>query len=187
MSSRAPRREAAPEGLHLIEPGEALRVVAYRRGEPVTAGQFLGDVERTAQALPDASHVLNVCADRYRFAVVLCAAIVRRQVALLPPTTTANVIASLRAYAPDAFYVTDDADTRLDLPRFELPAFDTPAAAASAVPAIPAGQLAACVFTSGSTGEPQPNLKTWGGLVRNVRSESQRLGIGAGHAILGTV
>src|SRR5512141_189611 len=177
MSSRAPRREAAPEGLHLIEPGEALRVVAYRRGEAVTAAQFLGDVERTAQALPEASHVLNVCADRYRFAVVLCAAILRRQVALLPPTTTANVIASLRDYAPDAYYVTDDAAMQFELPRCDVPPLESRAAGRFEVPRIAADQLVACVFTSGSTGEPLPNPKTWGSLVRDVQGEAQRLGV----------
>jgi hypothetical protein len=34
-------------------------------------------VAAAAGALPDARHVLNFCADRYRFAVLLLAAIVR--------------------------------------------------------------------------------------------------------------
>src|SRR4051812_9369374 len=105
MHSNAPRRTPAPEWLPLIAPGDAHRVVAYRRGEAITAEQFLREVDRTAAALPHASHVLNACTDRYRFAVVLCAAIVRGQVVLLPPATTANIVASLREYARDAFYV----------------------------------------------------------------------------------
>jgi acyl-coenzyme A synthetase/AMP-(fatty) acid ligase len=118
---------------------------------------------------------------------VLCAAIVRGQVVLLPPTTTPNVIASLRGYARDAFYVADDPATQLDLPRFEPPALEDATAAPAAIPAIRADQLVACVLTSGSTGEPQPNLKTWGAMVRDAHGESRRLGIGAGHVILGTV
>src|SRR5690606_33217524 len=45
----------------------------------------------------------------------------------------------------------------------------------------------ALVFTSGSTGAPVPHVKRWGSLVQNVRAEAERLGIGAAHAVLGTV
>ena len=58
--------------------------------------------------MPAAGHILNFCADRYRFAVVLCAAVSRGQLTLLPPTTTPNVIRAMRDFAPDAYYVTDD-------------------------------------------------------------------------------
>lgn len=54
-------------------------------------------------------------------------------------------------------------------------------------PEIDCTQVVAQVFTSGSTGVPVPHVKHWGSLVRNVRAEAERLGIGADHAILGTV
>jgi acyl-coenzyme A synthetase/AMP-(fatty) acid ligase len=162
-------------------------IAAYRRGEPVSAGQFLHDVARVAAALPVAGHILNFCADRYRFAVVLCAAVSRGQVTLLPPTTTANVIRSMREFAADAYYVSDDAQVRVDLPRFDLPPATRGARDPAEVAPVPADRVAACVFTSGSTGEPTPHFKTWGGLLRNVAAEARRLGIGARHAILGTV
>ena len=43
------------------------------------------------------------------------------------------------------------------------------------VPQIDAAQLAAYVFTSGSTGAPVPHRKTWGRLVQCVRAEAARL------------
>jgi acyl-coenzyme A synthetase/AMP-(fatty) acid ligase len=187
MSTSAPRRSPAAQSHRLIAHADAHAIVAYRRGDPVSASRFLRDVLRTAGALPERGHVLNFCADRYRFAVVLCAAIVRRQTTLLPPTTTPNVIRAMREFAPDAYYVSEDAGTTVDLPRFELPADDDRDADDFAVPAIAADQLIACVFTSGSTGEPQPHFKSWGGLVLDMRAEAKRLQIGAGHAILGTV
>jgi acyl-coenzyme A synthetase/AMP-(fatty) acid ligase len=55
------------------------------------------------------------------------------------------------------------------------------------VPSIDAGQVFACLFTSGSTGEPQPYFKRWGPMVLDSEGEARRFGIGAGHAILGTV
>ena len=57
------------------------------------------------------------------------------------------------------------------------------------VPQIPPEQLAAIVFTSGSTGTPLPYKKTWGRLVRCVRDGAARLGLldGRTHTLIGTV
>ncbi|MGZ5105023.1 MAG: AMP-binding protein [Usitatibacter sp.] len=192
MSSFAPRRSPASQPHPLIAHRGAEAIVAYRRGEPATAARFLSDVRLLADALPDSRHILNFCTDRYRFALVLCAAIVRGQTTLLPPTTTPNVIRAMRAFAPDAYHVTDDPGNEVDLPRFELPGLESRpigrgAPEEFAIPCVPGDQVAACVFTSGSTGEPQPHFKTWGGLVLDVQGEARRLGIGPGHSILGTV
>jgi acyl-coenzyme A synthetase/AMP-(fatty) acid ligase len=187
MSLPAPRRSPDPSRHRLIAPREANSVLATRRGQPISAAQFMHDVRRTADALPAGAHVLNFCADRYRFAVVFCAALLRRQTTLLPPTTTPNVIASMRAFAPDVFYVSDDEETAVDLPRAALPPDERVTATQLEIPEIPGEHLAACVFTSGSTGEPQPQFKTWGGLVRNIASEARRFEVGPGHTVLGTV
>lgn len=187
MPSSAPRRAPASQRHRLIAHRSADAVVAYRRGEAVTAARFLREVAATAEALPAARHILNFCADRYRFAVVLGAAITRGQMTLLPPTTTANLIAAMRAFAPDAYYVSDDPKIAVDLPRFDLDAVRENPARPFEVPEVAGDQIVACVFTSGSTGEPQPNFKSWGGLALDVREEAERLAIGAGHCILGTV
>ena len=187
MSSSAPRRSTLSQRHPLIAHASADAIAAYRRGEPVTAARFLRDVRHVAAALPTRGHLLNFCADRYQFAVVLCAAIIRGQTTLLPPATTPNVIRAMRDFASDAYFVSEDPATEADLPRFELPAGEPPAPEAFDIPEIAADQVVACVFTSGSTGEPRPHFKTWGGLVRDIRGESKRLAIGPGHTILGTV
>jgi acyl-coenzyme A synthetase/AMP-(fatty) acid ligase len=173
--------------LPLIAHASPRAVLAWRGAEPVTAGRFLADVAAAAQSLPESGHILNFCADRYRFAVLFAAAIVRGQVTLLPPTTTPHVIQAMREFAPDAYYVTDDPSTEVDMPRHTLS--EPPARAASGfdVPEAPADQRVACVFTSGSTGEPRPNYKHWGPLVADIRAEATRLAVGPGHTILGTV
>ena len=185
MPSSAPRLDDAGERIALIGHASPQAIAAWRRGEAVTAGRFLADVLAAAGAMPASRHVLNFCADRYRFAVTLFAAIVRRQTTLLPPATTPNVIATMRTFAPDAYYVADEPQPGVDLPRCVLP--EAARAGAFEVPAIDAQQVIACLFTSGSTGEPQPYRKRWGSMVANVRNEARRLGVGAGHAILGTV
>jgi acyl-coenzyme A synthetase/AMP-(fatty) acid ligase len=135
-------------------------------------------VTRVAAALPAAGHVLNVCADRYRFTVGFAAGLVRGLVSLLPPTRTPEVIAQLRVFAPDAICLTDEDSCDIALPRVRYP--DAPAAvgvAATAVPLIEAARRAAWVFTSGSTGTPVPHEKTFGPMVDCMRIEAARLGL----------
>jgi acyl-coenzyme A synthetase/AMP-(fatty) acid ligase len=61
--------------------------------------------------------------------------------------------------------------------------------AALPVPGVPEKQVAAIVFTSGSTGESVPYRKTWGSLVRVALAEIEILGLRSrrGMALVGTV
>ena len=80
-------------------------VVAYRGGQPVSAQQLLEDARRLAHLLPAGRHVLNVCGDRYRFAVGFAACLISGRVSLLPSTHTPEVIGQMAAFAPDAAHV----------------------------------------------------------------------------------
>jgi acyl-coenzyme A synthetase/AMP-(fatty) acid ligase len=164
-------------------------VVAYRRGVPVSAQQFLADAAELASWLPAGRHVLNVCLDRYRFTVGLAACLMTRRVSLLPSTHTPEVIRQLLEFAPDAFCLTDEPGCTIDLPRFVFPSDMHGAAVPWLVPQIPDTQLAAIVFTSGSTGTPLPYRKTWGRLARCVRDGAPLLGLldGRVHTLIGTV
>ncbi|MBV9345491.1 MAG: acyl-CoA synthetase [Gammaproteobacteria bacterium] len=156
-------------------------VLAYRGGRALTLGQFLGDVEQLAARLGPARHVLNACIDRYHFAVGFAACATSARVSLLPSTHTPAVIRELRAFAPDAICLTDSADCAIELPRLHYPSVAA-APSAAPVPQVPAEQLTAYVFTSGSTGTPVPYRKSWGPLVRCVRVESERLGLDGARA-----
>ncbi|HEX3847075.1 MAG TPA: AMP-binding protein [Steroidobacteraceae bacterium] len=174
----------------LLSHASPTAVVAYRHGAPVTAQRFLSDAGQLAEALPAGAHVLNVCADRYRFTVGLASCLMTGRISLLPSTHTPEVIAQLARFAPDAFCLTDDPRCDIALPKVRYP---EPIAATRAgpwsVPEIPATQTAAIVFTSGSTGSPLPYKKTWGRLARCVRDGAPRLGLldGRQHAVIGTV
>lgn len=171
----------------LLSHNAATAVIAYRAGVAITAQHFLSDARRLAQSLPAGKHVLNVCADRYRFTVGLAACLITGRVSLLPSTHTPEVIGQLASFAPDAFCLTDDADCDIGLPKHF---YVEPAAGAEwSVPQIPATQIAAIVFTSGSTGTPLPYSKTWGRLAHCVRDGAPRLGLldGRSHALIGTV
>lgn len=166
--------------------------LAYRQGEPISARQFLADALALADRLPAGTHLLNACTDRYRFAVTLVAGMLSGRINLMPSTYTAQSVREMRDFAPDAFIVSDDADTFDVLPRFDYPAdLDATARTVAAVPHLPAEQRIAWVFTSGSTGAPVPHLKTWGKLVDNTREAGQLLQLAPwmerGFTVLGTV
>ncbi|KWA00526.1 beta-hydroxyacyl-ACP dehydratase [Burkholderia cepacia] len=168
------------------------QTIAWRDGAPVTVRAFVADVARVAAALPAGAHVFNVCRDRYRFAVSLCAALVAGKVSLLPSTHTPEMVRQLASFAPDAFCLHDAPDCTIDLPRFAYPDAAPGALAGDApfaVPQIDAARIMAYVFTSGSTGAPVPHRKTWGFLVGCVRAAADRLGLLDGRAatLIGTV
>lgn len=183
------------DAIALLSHPSPASIVAYRSGIGVSAQRFLADAAQLARRLPQGGHVLNVCTDRYRFTVGLAACLLSERVSLLPSTHTPQVIAQLAAFAPDAFCLTDDMGCDIELPQVYYPhlideslAEEAPAAAFD-VPRIAAAQLAAIVFTSGSTGTPVPFKKTWGLLARCVRDGAQSLGLldGCSHALVGTV
>lgn len=154
----------------------------------------MADALRLAERLPPGRHVLNACTDRYHFTVGFAACLISGRVSLLPPTRTPEIVRRLAAFAPDAFSLTDTEICDIDLPQCRVeecleqcdsrgPGLEQP------IPLIPDNQLAAVVFTSGSTGAPIPYRKTWGRLVRCVRAAASRHSLlGARpHALIGTV
>ncbi len=185
-----PFASAAMPHFPLVSHATPDQTIAWRDGAPVTVRTFLADVRGLAAALPEGGHVFNVCKDRYRFAVGLCAALLADKVSLLPSSHTPQTVRQLKSFAPDAFCLHDTDECAVDLPRSRYPhaligaAFDDAAA-----PQIDGARVMAYVFTSGSTGEPVPHRKTWGFLVKNVRAAAARLGLlGTGEATLvGTV
>ena len=172
---------------------EALnKTIAWRKGVPISAERFLADVINLAAALPAGKHVLNVCRDRYHFAVGFAAAMVSKKISLLPPTHTPEMVQQLQAFAADVFCLHDNVDCNIALPKMLYSATtdnDSQVGRLMGIPLINATQLAAIVFTSGSTGTPVPHTKNWASLVRNVQAQAERLGLDAGtdYAILGTI
>ena len=172
--------------------------IAWRKGSSIkassiTVGQFLADVTVLANTLPAGKHILNVCRDRYHFAVGFAAALVTNKISLLPPTHTAEMVQQLQAFADDVFCLHDNEECDIALPRLRYP---TRSASdydlqwpKDEIPLISAQQTAAIVFTSGSTGTPVPHAKSWGSLVHNVQAQAQRLGLNTdtSYTLIGTI
>ena len=164
-------------------------VFAYRDRRPIGVARFLRDVAQLAAMLPERRYILNLCADRYHFAVGFFAALLKWQISLLPPNHTPDLIAQLRLRYSDVYCLTDAAIDYRPLETVFYPALAGPDPAVPSVPHLPAEQIAAILFTSGSTGQPVPIEKSWGALVRSAVAEIDRLGMHAyrGMAVIGTV
>jgi acyl-coenzyme A synthetase/AMP-(fatty) acid ligase len=164
-------------------------VFAYRGKRPVGLEEFLGHVTRLAAALPDRRYVLNLCADRYHFAVAFSAALVRAQVSLLPPNVVPAAIANLAGCYPEVYCLADGAAETSGLDTLSVSSFLSGETSVPVIPAIPEARCAAVLFTSGSTGRPMPHAKSWGSLVRGALGEAQRLDLpaGSGMGVLATV
>ena len=136
------------------------RIVAFDALRPVRVAQFLAQVRALATQLPAGRHAVNLCEDRYRFLVAFCAVAMRGQTTLLPPSRAPAVIAdALRVHA-DSYCVgdipLDDPPPAYWLLPGLLPERD------GMIPRIADDALVAIGFTSGSTGAPVANPKTWG-------------------------
>ncbi|MBA3697135.1 MAG: acyl-CoA synthetase [Methylotenera sp.] len=165
------------QNLPLITHSALDKTIAWREGTPIAVKRFLADVTYLASTLPSRSYVLNVCRDRYHFLVGFAAAMITNKVSLLPPTHTPEMVQQLLAFAPDVFCLHDNEDCDIALPKLRYPLIADESISSSHIniPQIDAQQLAAIVFTSGSTGTPIPHKKSWGSLVRNVQAQAERI------------
>jgi len=141
--------------------GDGTRTLVFGPGGPVALDAFLRRAHALAARLPEARHAILLCEDRHRFLLGFCAAALRGQAVLLPPSRAPACIADILARHAGSHCLDDEAvDAVL--------AFDAPGPQrAAAPPAESAGTgvrgdaLAVIGFTSGSTGTPAAHPKTW--------------------------
>jgi acyl-coenzyme A synthetase/AMP-(fatty) acid ligase len=157
------QRDEAERLLPLLKALDPQRVVAMHEGDAITAAQFVAHVEQVAASLPEAPAAVNLCDDRYAFLVAFCAIALRGQANLLPPSRAPHAVEEVMAAHPGCHAV---GDRLLDPapPRYRaLPALAVDPRVTEPVewPFVPAMQNVVVGYTSGSTGTPRPNAKTW--------------------------
>jgi acyl-coenzyme A synthetase/AMP-(fatty) acid ligase len=167
----------------LIGPYRPDDVMAWRQGRTYTARQFLADVTALAEVLPDRPAVLNLADSRYAFLVGFAAAILRGQLTLLPQRRAPEALRRLAGDYPGSYVLTDHDDRIEGLDAVPILSNGGHAPWPKHIPLVPLTQVVAIAFTSGSTGHPVPNQKTWGALTGVAQATGARLGIKEGDRI----
>ncbi|PJK14092.1 AMP-ligase [Lysobacteraceae bacterium NML07-0707] len=138
--------------------------------QPLSRGVFRQRVRALAAVLPDAPALVNLCERRDHFITAFCAASLRGQITLLPPSRAPQAVAEVIADFAGALRLGDSADIDCD---FRVDKVDANGVLAEPLP-VNAADLAMMVFTSGSTGKPSAHRKTWGAL-RHSDAVNQRM------------
>jgi acyl-coenzyme A synthetase/AMP-(fatty) acid ligase len=150
--------------LPLLGVADPARIVAWRDGAPVSAARFLAQVHAVAAGLPPATAAVNLCEDRYAFLVAFCALVLRGQANLLPSSRAPQAVDEVMAAHPGCYALGEQALDPAPRGYRQLPPLEAPATPAEVLewPSIPATQVVAIGYTSGSTGAPSASVKTWG-------------------------
>jgi acyl-coenzyme A synthetase/AMP-(fatty) acid ligase len=175
------------ERLQLLGGTDPERCVLWHEGRRVRVRDFLGEVDAVAAQLPGAAYAVNLCTDRYRCLVSFCAVAVAGQTNLLPSAHAPQAIADVMRAYPDSYAI---ADQPLEAPpqRLFLPVFPRLVHDGEVLfPELPAEQVVAVGFTSGSTGQPKANPKTWAGFCASTALNAQLLCAGGAPNIVATV
>ncbi len=144
-------------------------------GRDVSASAFLRAAHHAASALPAGAQVVNLCQDRFAFAVGVAAAVLRGQVSLLTTDRSPEGLRQLALAYPSLCSISDDPASSSPLRHQVLRSvIDGAARETAGNPSVPAEQLAAIVFTSGSTGEPVGHRKHWGQLATRSEDAGRR-------------
>ena len=139
--------------------GSGERTVAFDGSGRTDLDTFLAQVRGVAAVLPAGQYAINLCEDRYRFLVAFCAVALRGQVTLLPPSRAPAMIADVLAQYADSYSLGDGLLEAVPPGHWRLP--EPLPSLGGEVPVIDESAIVAIGFTSGSTGHPKPNPKTW--------------------------
>src|SRR5437016_8948225 len=122
MSAVVQSKLVSAPALPLLADAELARCFAWRNGAPVSAEEFIADVQALAKLLPPAHYAVNLCQDRYRFLVAFCAVALAGQTNLLPSSRSPQTIAeTLHAY-PGSYALSEPALEPEPSRQFVLPA-----------------------------------------------------------------
>lgn len=154
----------APQRLPMLVATDDDRALVRRGSSTVSAAQFMAQVQAVAAALPAAPAAVNLCEDRYAFLVAFCALTLRGQINLLPSSRAPRAIDEVMSAHPGCYAIGEQKLDPKPPAYWQMPSLDAALAAPDAPLStlIAAEQVVAIGYTSGSTGTPSANLKTWG-------------------------
>jgi acyl-coenzyme A synthetase/AMP-(fatty) acid ligase len=162
--------------MQLLNQYDGTQTLVWHQGQAISRAAFAHAACQLAGQLPNVTHVINMCSGRLNFMLAFAAAALRGQMTLLPPNQTPAAMEQLRAAHP-RHVVLHDADVLdLDLRATSSDALD-----------VDEQMIIATLFTSGSTGVPQPQPKTWRTLALTGELDAARFAGGKALNIVATV
>ena len=147
----------------------------------ITHKQFKYDVLLVAENLKKNKYAINLCEDRYLFAIAFVASIIQKHICLMPAHRAEKEIIDLEKQYPDCVRLNDQQiKTCLNSTAINDIAFPSE---------IDSEQLVAIIFTSGSSGKPKPNHKKWGALFDSAQRVAKqfKLNHSTQHTLVATV
>jgi acyl-coenzyme A synthetase/AMP-(fatty) acid ligase len=142
-------------------------IIAHAIDGEVNVGEFIERASALAAQLPGHQYVFNLLTDRYQYLLGFCASVIAGQCTLMPPNRLAGTLEKLAKTYPDSYTLDEALLTEQTIRQLDESSISQQSKQIE-VPQISADQLCAIAFTSGSTGEPSPNLKYW----RTIRDSS---------------
>jgi acyl-coenzyme A synthetase/AMP-(fatty) acid ligase len=143
-----------------------VRPVIRSSAGALTSSQLLSLAGALAQSLPASPAALNLCERRDNFLIGFVALLMRGQACLLPPSRASTVVAEVMREHPGS-YVLDDSIVERCRASAEASPRD--------LPHIPPDRIVVVGYTSGTTGRPKANPKTWRSFVASTVLNSARL------------
>ena len=151
--------------------------VAFYHGRAISARSFLSHVRTIHDQLPNRRYILNLCQDRYAFLIGFAAALCHNQTTLLPPNQSPEVLRQLTSQYPDCYYLSDGQEHIVGVEGVSLNLDTISDQGTIENPEFPDTHIAAIAFTSGTTGTPRPNLKSWGSMVQIAQKSGEGLSL----------
>lgn len=167
--------------LPLLIDSPADTTIFWFKDEVITHEKFKRDVTCVAANLHKHKYAINLCEDRYLFALGFVACILQKQINLMPASRAEKEIETLEQDYTDSCRLNDDLiETLLNTKVTDTKPFPAE---------ISSEQLVAIIFTSGSSGKPKANPKQWGMLVDSAQRVATQLKLNHStqHTLIATV
>ena len=161
----------------LLGPFQPESTLAWFHGQAISVGTFLAHVNAIQDQLPHKPYVLNLCQDRYAFLVGFAAALCHNQTTLLPPNPSPHILQPLIKQFPDCYFIADGQDRLEGVQGISLNLETVPDKDSMENPQFSNSHIATIAFTSGTTGTPRPNPKSWGSMVQIAQKTGERIAI----------
>jgi len=143
-----------------------VRPVIRSSAGALTSSQLLSRAGALAQSLPDSPAALNLCERRDNFLIGFVALLMRGQSCLLPPSRAPAVVAEVMREYPGSYVLGDSIVARCRA---------SVEASPRDLPHSPPDRVVVVGYTSGTTGRPAANPKTWRSFVESAALNSARL------------